>query len=75
LLEDERWFPSLTELRARVAVCLRANADSGQRMNETKNVQEPNHHTDHHNRVQDGLDRAGHRNEVVDEPEQNTYPD
>jgi len=44
-------------------------------MDETKNVQEPNNYTDYHNRVQDGLDRPGHRNEVVDQPEQNTYYD
>ena len=73
--ETETCFCGSIELRAREAAGLRSNAYSGQRMDDSKNIQEPNDHADHHNRIQDGLDGARHRNEVIDQPEQNTNSD
>jgi hypothetical protein len=54
---------------------LSSYVDPGKRMNESKNVQEPHNHADHHNSIQDGLDRSCHRYEVIDQPKQNTDRD
>jgi hypothetical protein len=48
----------LAHQRARLnAGLLSSYVDPGKRMNESKNVQEPHNHADHHNSIQDGFDR------------------
>jgi hypothetical protein len=44
-------------------------------MKDSKNIQKPHSHADHHNGIQDRLDRSSHRYEVVDQPQQNACPD
>jgi hypothetical protein len=44
-------------------------------MEKPKNIQKPQHHADHHDRVQYGLDRSLHGYVAVDQPKQNTYHD
>lgn len=44
-------------------------------MKKSKNVQEPQNRGDHHDRIQDGLNRSLHRYETVDQPKQNAYHD
>ena len=44
-------------------------------MKESKNVQEPQNRTDHHDCVQNGLNRSLHWYEAVDQPKQNTHHD
>jgi hypothetical protein len=51
------------------------NADIGEGMKQTENIQEPQDHDDHHDGIQDRLDRPLHRNKAIDEPEQNTHYD
>jgi len=49
--------------------------DPGEGMQDSKNIQEPQNYRDDHNGVQDRLNRARHRYEAVDEPEENTHHD
>lgn len=49
--------------------------DTGKKVNQPKNIQKPQNHDDDYNGVQDRFDRARHRYEVVDEPEQNAHHD
>jgi hypothetical protein len=44
-------------------------------MKKSKDVQQPQHHADDHNRVQYGFDRSLHWYEAVDQPEKNTHHD
>jgi hypothetical protein len=41
-------------------------------MEEPKALQEPQDHSDHHDGVQNRLNGARHRDETIDEPEQNS---
>jgi hypothetical protein len=42
-------------------------------MKQPKHIQKPDHHTDDHDRIQDGLDRSLHWYEAVDQPKQDTH--
>jgi hypothetical protein len=42
-------------------------------IDDAKRIKQPNHHTDHHDDIQDFLDLAVHGNVGVDEPEQNSH--
>jgi hypothetical protein len=44
-------------------------------MEKSKNVQQPQHHTDDHDSIQDGLNRSFHWYEAVDQPKENTHHD
>ncbi|MGB8476008.1 MAG: hypothetical protein WCE61_18155 [Candidatus Acidiferrum sp.] len=44
-------------------------------MENSKNVQKPQHHTNDHHGIQDGFNRSLHWYEAVDQPEQNTHYD
>jgi hypothetical protein len=57
------------------AKCLRLNVDSGQRVQESENVQEPENDDDNDDGVQNGFDGALHRDEAIHEPEQYAYDD
>jgi hypothetical protein len=57
------------------AVPLVTNADMGKGTKKPKYIQEPQHHNDHNNSIQNGLNRSLHGNESVNQPEQNTHDD
>ena len=57
------------------AKLLRLNVDSGESVQESENVQEPEHDDDNDDRVQNGFDGALHRDEAIDEPEQDADRD
>ena len=44
-------------------------------MKKPKNVEKPKNRADHHDCIQDGLNRSLHWYEAVDQPKQNTYHD
>ena len=44
-------------------------------MEKSKNVQQPQHDADHHDRIQYGLDRSLHWHVAVDQPKQNAHDD
>jgi hypothetical protein len=44
-------------------------------MNQSEYIQKPQHHSDDHDCVQDGLNGSLHWYEAVDEPKQNAYHD
>jgi len=44
-------------------------------MQNSKNIQEPENYNNHHDSIQDRLNRARHRYEAVDKPEENTHDD
>jgi hypothetical protein len=44
-------------------------------MKKSKNIEKPQDHADHHDGIQDRLDRALHWDEVVDQPQQNAHYD
>jgi hypothetical protein len=44
-------------------------------MQESKDIQKPQHHGNDYDGIQDRLDGAGHRYEAIDEPEKNTNHD
>jgi hypothetical protein len=48
------------------AIQLAANADMRKGTKKPKYIQEPQHHDDHNNGVQNGLNRSLHGNESVD---------
>jgi hypothetical protein len=56
-------------------VGLRPNVNVGKGMKKSEYVQEPQDHGDHYDAIQDRLDRPLHRDEAIDQPEQNTYYD
>jgi hypothetical protein len=45
-----------------------AEAYSRKRMKESKHIQQPQHHDNHHHGVQDGLNAACHGDEAVHQP-------
>src|SRR5271166_3634535 len=45
-----------------------ANTNVIERAKKSEYIEEPQHHSNDHNAIQDGLDRALHRNEAVDQP-------
>jgi hypothetical protein len=47
----------------------------GKGMEKSEYVQEPQDHGDHYDAIQDRLDRPLHRDEAIDQPQQNTYYD
>src|ERR1700722_19769233 len=51
------------------------DANIGEGMKEPEYVQEPQNHADHHDGIQDRLDRSLHRDEIIDQPKQNTHYD
>ncbi|HXQ26854.1 MAG TPA: hypothetical protein VN822_10635, partial [Candidatus Acidoferrales bacterium] len=53
--------------------CLRPDVHPGQRMKDSKDIEKPQDHRNHNDRVQNGLDRSLHRYEAVDQPEQNAH--
>ena len=48
---------------------------TGEVAQESKNIQEPQNHTDHHDGIQDRFNGRCHRDVVIDEPEKNTNHD
>jgi hypothetical protein len=58
-----------------IPVGLRPNANIGEGMEKSENVEKPQDYADHHDGIQDRLDRPLHRDEVIDQPQQNTYYD
>lgn len=49
-----------------------AHAKTGNRVHESKDIEQPQNHADDDDGIQDRLDGTGHRYEVIDEPEENT---
>ena len=49
--------------------------NSSQRMEQSKNVQQPQNHCNDYNAIQNGLDGRLHWDESVHEPQKNTYND
>ncbi len=47
----------------------------GQRMEQSKNIQQPQHHGDDYNTIQNGFDGSLHWNESVYRPQENAYND
>jgi hypothetical protein len=64
-------------LQAKRIACeeLRADADVGEGIEESENIQEPQHHRDYYHGVQDRLDCALHGDEAVDQPQDYSYYD
>jgi hypothetical protein len=52
---------------------LTTNADMREGTKKSKHIEKPQDHGDDDNTVQDGLNRALHRYETIDQPEQNTH--
>jgi len=44
-------------------------------MKESEHIQEPQHHADHHDGIQDGFDAARHGDKAVHQPQQDTHDD
>jgi hypothetical protein len=78
---DSLLLPCIPRLKFRqplswfIPVGLRPNANIREGMKKSENVQEPQDHADHHHGIQDRFDRPLHRDEVVDQPQQNTHYD
>ena len=53
----------------------RSNVDSGKRMKQTENIQEPQNYGDNHDAVQNGLDGSLHGNEAIHQPQKNPHHD
>jgi hypothetical protein len=51
------------------------DADSGDGVEQSKYIQEPQHHSDDYNGVQDRLDTSGHGDETIHQPQEDTYDD
>jgi hypothetical protein len=49
-----------------IATCLGANADVRQGVKQSKDIEEPENHGNHHDTVQDGLDAALHGDKAID---------
>jgi hypothetical protein len=47
-----------------------ADVDAGQRVEQSKNIQEPQNHGDHYDAVQDSFDRRLHGNEAIHQPQE-----
>jgi hypothetical protein len=54
---------------------LRSNVDSGNRVEEPKNIQDPKNYRNDHDAVQNGLDGSLHWNEAIHQPQKNTHHD
>jgi len=54
---------------------LLADAKVSEVVHEAEGVQQPNYDDDHYHSIQNGLDRALHRNEVIHQPKQHTHHD
>jgi hypothetical protein len=54
---------------------LSPDVDMGERVEESKNIQQPKHYGDDHHCIQDGFDRSLHWYEAVDQPEQKSDHD
>jgi len=44
-------------------------------MKESRNTEDPEHHSNHNDTIQDGFDGGLHGNEAIHQPQQNTYYD
>jgi hypothetical protein len=44
-------------------------------MKESKNIEQPQNHSNHHNAVQNGLDGRLHGNESIHKPQKNAHHD
>jgi hypothetical protein len=58
------------QLLSSVIKLFSTNAYSRERMNQSKYVQEPEHDSNNHHQVQNGLDAPGHGDEAIHEPQQ-----
>jgi hypothetical protein len=58
-----------------IQMCLSPNADTREGMKQSKYIQEPQHHADDHNRVQDRLDAACHGDETIHQPQEDAHYD
>src|SRR5208283_1435491 len=67
--ESRRWTAPF------IAKCLRTHVDTRERVEKTKNVEEPKDHGDDDDGVQDGLDAAGHGDETIHQPQENAHND
>jgi len=54
---------------------LLSDADSGERVEQSKYVEEPQHHANDHDGVQDRLDTACHGDETIHQPQQDSNYD
>jgi hypothetical protein len=52
-----------------------SDVHSGKRVEQSKYVQKPQHHSDDHDAVQDRLNGGLHRNEPIDQPQEDTHHD
>ena len=44
-------------------------------MEQSEHIQKPDHHSDDHDCIQNGLDRSLHWYEAIDQPKQDTHND
>ena len=58
-----------------MAVHFSTNVNAPEGMKQSKYIQEPQHHADDHDYVQDRLDAAGHGDETIDQPKENSNYD
>jgi hypothetical protein len=69
----------IRELKIRLLPFLPADsltdADSGDGVKQSKYIQEPQHHSDDYNGVQDRLDTSGHGDETIHQPQEDTHDD
>jgi len=54
---------------------LSAHVDAGEGTHQSKYFQEPHHHENDHDSIQDRLDGSCHGDETINQPEQNTHYD
>jgi hypothetical protein len=71
---ESRVVPPVERIES-FAIHLPANANMREGTEESKYVQKPQHHNDHNDRVQNGLNRSLHGYEAVDKPKQYSYND
>jgi hypothetical protein len=50
-----------------------ANPDTGERVKQTENIQQPENDGNHHDAVEDGLDGSLHGDEAIHQPQKNTH--
>lgn len=58
-----------------VSVYFSTDMDAPEGMKQSKYIQEPQHHADDHDCVQDRLDAAGHGNETINQPQEDSNYD
>jgi len=58
-----------------MSVHFSANVDTREGMKQSKYIQEPQHHADDHDGVQDRLDAAGHWDETIHQPQKHSNYD